>query len=235
MHHEFMHIRKTGGVYGGWFYSGPRTAGGGGVPAKATLKAFVRAITSSLGSIALGSLIVTILELLRTIMQVVAQNERNQGDVLRLVPAAKDTWNLLRKRGVDALVNDSLVGIVLTTGAYIVGLLTALFAYLYLRYTSPAYNANGAYTAPVILFGALIGLNVGLAVSSAIVCFFSITAGDENKLTYSIFLWGYQDAGVSTIFVGLGEDPYILQERSPALFAEIQRVYPQVIQPVGGV
>lgn len=37
------------------------------------------------------------------------------------IPAAKDTWNLLRKRGIDALVNDSLVGIVLTTGAYIVG------------------------------------------------------------------------------------------------------------------
>ncbi|KAJ9111755.1 hypothetical protein QFC22_006414 [Naganishia vaughanmartiniae] len=73
----------AGGVYGGWYYSGPRFASSnaaGGVPAKANLKSFVRAITSSLGSIALGSLIVTILELLRTIMQVVAQNERNQGD-----------------------------------------------------------------------------------------------------------------------------------------------------------
>ncbi|KAJ9106065.1 hypothetical protein QFC20_004127 [Naganishia adeliensis] len=245
----------AGGVYGGWYYSGPRdTANAAGVPARANLKSFIRAITSSLGSIAFGSLIVTVLELLRTIMQVVAQNEQSQGDVVSrgwfstltnthstlivtptrrgdanvlvswlscsieialygkpYIPAAKDTWNLLRKRGIDALVNDSLVGLVLTTGAYIVGLLTALFAYLYLRYTSPAYNASGQYTAPVILFGALIGLNVGLAVSSAI------------------------DAGVSTIFVGLGEDPYILQERSPALFAEIQRVYPQVIQPVGGV
>lgn len=50
------------------------------MPKKAALMGFVRAITSSLGSIALGSLVVTILELLRTIMQVVAQNERNQGD-----------------------------------------------------------------------------------------------------------------------------------------------------------
>ncbi|KAI5449166.1 putative choline transporter, variant 2 [Naganishia albida] len=237
----------AGGVYGGWYYSGPRdTANKAGVPAQANLKAFIRATTSSLGSIAFGSLIVTVLEVLRTIMQVVAQNEQAQGDIVGTIlaccatccisclswmvqyfnkyayieialygkpyiPAAKDTWNLLRKRGIDALVNDSLVGIVLTTGAYIVGLLTALFAYLYLRYTTPAYNADGQYTAPVILFGALIGLNVGLAVSSAI------------------------DAGVSTIFVGLGEDPYILQERSPALFGEIQRVYPQVVQPVGGV
>lgn len=31
----------------------------------------------------------------------------------------------------------------LTFGAYVVGLLTALFAYLYLRYTDPAYNRTG--------------------------------------------------------------------------------------------
>lgn len=123
------------------------------------------------------------------------------------IPAAKDTWNLLRKRGIDALVNDSLVGLVLTTGAYIVGReclpkgttlryadeamwcsvdgivrvplrksispanpQIGLTRRPQLRYTSPAYNASGQYTAPVILFGALIGLNVGLAVSSAIVC-----------------------------------------------------------------
>lgn len=112
---------------------------------------------------------------------------------------------MLKKRGIDALVNDSLVGIVLTTGAYIVGcgylaspggevfadgppvdsVDSALCIPLrkhtapssgirlivlgQLRYTEPAYNASGQYTAPVILFGALIGLNVGLAVSSAIV------------------------------------------------------------------
>lgn len=92
----------AGGVYGGqvtsclsvscfrhclpfgsyrWYYSGPRdTANAGGVPARANLKSFIRATTSSLGSIAFGSLIVTVLELLRTIMQVVAQNEANQGD-----------------------------------------------------------------------------------------------------------------------------------------------------------
>jgi hypothetical protein len=70
----------AGGVYGGWYYSGARTADGGGVPKRANVKSFVRAITSSLGSIAFGSLIVTVLEVLRTIMQVVAQQEANQGD-----------------------------------------------------------------------------------------------------------------------------------------------------------
>lgn len=85
-------------------------------------------------------------------------------------------------------------------GAYINGFLCALFGYVYLRCmsllrqvpsrsadaisdTNPAYNANGQYSAPIILFSFLIGINEGLTLGSVI------------------------DAGVSTIFVGLGEDP----------------------------
>lgn len=89
----------AGGVYGGWYYSGPRdTANAAGVPARANLKSFIRAITSSLGSIAFGSLIVTVLELLRTIMQVVAQNEQSQGDgELRQCPSLVCGADYLRK------------------------------------------------------------------------------------------------------------------------------------------
>ena len=49
------------------------------------------------------------------------------------ITAAKKTWRLFKDRGIDALVNDSLVNMVLTWGAYLVGALCALFAYLYLR------------------------------------------------------------------------------------------------------
>lgn len=42
--------------------------------------AFVRASTLSLGSIAFGSLLVTILELLRLILQLFRQYEAGQGD-----------------------------------------------------------------------------------------------------------------------------------------------------------
>jgi hypothetical protein len=69
----------SGGVFGGWYYFGPRSAGGG-VPKRATLQAFVRSISYNLGSIAFGSLIVTILELLRLILNALAQNARSQGD-----------------------------------------------------------------------------------------------------------------------------------------------------------
>lgn len=65
------------------------------------------------------------------------------------IPAAKDTWRLLKDRGIDALINDSLVGtgqsqrilarepaltiVVIMWGAYINGFLCALFGYVYLR------------------------------------------------------------------------------------------------------
>ncbi|KAK4688034.1 hypothetical protein P7C73_g2079, partial [Tremellales sp. Uapishka_1] len=249
----------AGGVFGGWYYYGPRAADGTGLPKRATLKAFVRASTLSLGSIAFGSLIVTLLELLRLILQSVSQYEAGQGDMVgeiisciaaccigciaqlvawfnklrnvftpfheceidaalfsieialygkSYLPAAKDTWALMKDRGVDALVNDSLVGTVLLWGAYVNGFLCALFGYLYLRFTNPAYNTSGQYSAPVILFSFLIGLNESFTISSAI------------------------DAGVSTIFVGLGEDPMVLADRSPALFEEIRQNYPRVVEGV---
>lgn len=63
----------------GWYYYGPRAANSG-LPKRASLKSFIRSTTLSLGSIAFGSLIVTILELLRLILQSVQQYEAGQGD-----------------------------------------------------------------------------------------------------------------------------------------------------------
>jgi hypothetical protein len=80
------------------------------------------------------------------------------------------------------------------TAGIVVGALSGLFAYLYLRYTHPAYNSDGQYTAPVVLFAFLIGAQCLLTLGSAI------------------------EAGVSTIFVGLGEDPQVLAQRAPELF-----------------
>ncbi|KAJ8590242.1 DUF580-domain-containing protein [Rhizopogon salebrosus TDB-379] len=217
----------AGGAYGNWYYFGPREQGQ--MPKHPTLSAFGRASTLSLGSIAFGSLIVTILEILRLILDAARNNASAQGSFVEAclaccaeffvgcveglvryfnryayieialygkpyLRAAKDTWTLFKDRGIDALVNDSLVGMTLLWGAYVTGLLCSLFGYLYLRLTHPAYNANGQYTAPVILFAFVIGMQCSLTISSAI------------------------EAGVSTIFVGLGEDPQILATRAPELF-----------------
>jgi len=209
------------------------------MPKNPTLSAFARASTFSLGSIAFGSLIVTLLELIKMILNAARQNANANGHPVEAclaccaecfigciegmvqyfnryayieialygkpyIAAAKDTWRLFTEKGIDALVNDSLVGMTLTWGAYAVGLACSLFGYLYLRFTHPSYNAAGQYTAPVVLFAFAIGLTSTLTIGSAI------------------------EAGVSTIFVGLGEDPQILQERAPALYNMIYQTYPNV-------
>jgi len=231
----------AGGPYGSWYYFGARELGE--MPRHPTSAAFVRASTLSLGSIAFGSLIVTILDLLRMILNAAQNNANADGHPVEAclaccaacfvgilqnlieyfnryayieialygkpyIAAAKDTWRLFKDRGIDALVNDSLVGMTLTWGAYAIGLLCSLFAYLFLRFTAPSYNASGQYTAPILLFSFLIGLVCSLTMSSAI------------------------EAGVSTIFVGLGEDPQVLSIRAPELFSMIADAYPDVTRGV---
>jgi hypothetical protein len=64
----------AGGPFGAWYYFGPREMGE--MPKHPTISAFGRASTLSLGSIAFGSLIVTILELIKMLLQA-AQNNAN--------------------------------------------------------------------------------------------------------------------------------------------------------------
>jgi hypothetical protein len=47
--------------------------------------------------------------------------------------AAKDTWSLIKARGVEAIINDNLVGNVLVMGAVFIGALCALFGFGYIR------------------------------------------------------------------------------------------------------
>jgi hypothetical protein len=231
----------AGGPYGSWYYFGPSDLGN--MPKHPTISAFVRASTLSLGSIAFGSLIVTLLDLLRLVLNAIQQGAADDGQPALVclavcascfvgfienlveyfnkyayieialygkayIPAAKDTWRLFKDRGIDALVNDSLVSMALTWGAYTIGLLSSFFVFLYLRLTSPSFNADGQYTVPLVLFAFLIGVVCSLTMSSTI------------------------EAGVSTIFVGLGEDPQVLAIRAPELFGMIADAYPDVVRGV---
>lgn len=67
---------------------------------------------------------------------------------------------MMKNRGIDALVNDCLIGPVLTMGSTFVAYLCALLAYLYLEFTKPAYNDGGTFTPVVLAFAFLIGLQV---------------------------------------------------------------------------
>lgn len=226
------------GIFGVAYYNANKVA-------NAAWGAFRRSMTYSLGSICFGSLIVAILDLLRALFNILQSQAASDGDMTGqilacvagccvsciqglvdyfnryayinialygngYITAAKETWALLKDRGIDAIINDSLVNIVFNCGAFIIGLLTALFAFIYEQLTNPRYLQNDAgYYSIVLLVAFGLGFNIALSVGAGSIA-----------------------SGVSTYFVALAEDPYILQGKNPELFEMIRQQYPQVVQGV---
>ena len=62
---------------------------------------------------------------------------------------------MIKQRGIDALVNECLVGPVLGFGATFVGYACGLLAYVYLVITKPEYNNGGSYTPVIVSFAFL--------------------------------------------------------------------------------
>jgi hypothetical protein len=122
--------------------------------------------------------------------------------------AAKDTWKMIKDRGIDALINDCLIGPVLSFGALFIAYACALLAYLYLYFTDPAYNSEGQYTPVVVAFSFLIGFQIA------------------NIITTPI------SSGIETIFVAAGWDPQVMWRDHPELYNEMVQVYPKVQQVI---
>ncbi|KAJ3326199.1 putative choline transporter, neither null mutation nor overexpression affects choline transport [Boothiomyces sp. JEL0866] len=118
--------------------------------------------------------------------------------------AAKDTWELAKSRGIDAIINDNLIGNVLSIGSLIIGLLTGGIALLYVKFSTDFQDTVVAY----VFFG-VIALFIGIVE-------FSVLAG-------------VIDSGVVTTFVCLAEDPQALLNTKPQLYHKIREVYPQVL------
>ncbi|GAB0135271.1 Protein pns1 [Epichloe bromicola] len=124
------------------------------------------------------------------------------------IPAASDTFKMMKDRGIDALVNDCLIGPVLSFGSLFVGFATALLAYLYLIFTDPAYNKNGSFTPVVVAFAFVIGTQIALVFTTPI------------------------SSGVETIFVAAGWDPQVMIQQHRELYDEMVRLYPKVSQAI---
>ncbi|KAJ3315636.1 putative choline transporter, neither null mutation nor overexpression affects choline transport [Boothiomyces sp. JEL0838] len=118
--------------------------------------------------------------------------------------AAKDTWELAKSRGIDAVINDNLIGNVLGMGCLFIGLITAAIAVLYVKLSPVIPNETGAF----FIMG-VAGLFIGV-------------------VEFSV-LSGVIDSGVTTTFVCLAEDPQALLNTKPNLFNKIREVYPQVL------
>ncbi|KAI9775859.1 MAG: putative choline transporter, neither null mutation nor overexpression affects choline transport [Geoglossum umbratile] len=228
------------GVYGSWYFCSQKP---GGFPKGATRGALRRAMTYSFGSISFGSLIVSLIQLLRHGVSVAQQSESAQGNIVGAIllcvvgclisiiewavqfinhyafshialygkaylAAAKDTWRMMKDRGIDALVNDCLIDPVLTMGSLTVGYLCAFLAYLYLQFTSPIYNSDGSFTPVVMAFSFLIGLQI---------C--------------NVFMVPLK-SGTATFFVAAAWDPQVLITDFPDLYQKMVAVYPHVQQAI---
>lgn len=115
---------------------------------------------------------------------------------------------MMKDRGVDALVNECLINPVFSMGSVFVAYVCSFLAYLYLEFTSPAYNSGGGFTPVVMAFAFLIGLQI---------C--------------NIFLVPIK-SGVATFFVAMAFDPEVLINDYPDLYARLISVYPHVQQAI---
>lgn len=119
--------------------------------------------------------------------------------------AGKDTWTLIKSRGIDAIINDDLISNVLRFGTLFVALIAGGAAALYLRFSTDGLQNDIGAIAVMGLLGVVIGIVE-----------FSIMA----ETIYS---------GVAATFVCLAEDPAALRRTKPELFEKIAQVYPQVL------
>ncbi|KAI8381023.1 plasma-membrane choline transporter-domain-containing protein [Radiomyces spectabilis] len=124
------------------------------------------------------------------------------------IPSAKRTWSLMQDRGLEALVNDNLIGNVLFMGGLLVGVLCSLLGFIYLEVARPAYNASGNMVPIVVLVCFLIGASMFSSIATVI------------------------SSGVATTFVCLAEDPEALRRSQPALYEKIRETWPQVVQGI---
>ncbi|SCU88668.1 LAMI_0D10924g1_1 [Lachancea mirantina] len=228
------------GIYGSWYYLSKSDEG---MPRWPALGALKRSLTVAFGSICFGSLIVSLIETLRTFLQLLKNDAVTNisgsqwGQIGFMIidwiigflqwlasyfnhyaycfialygkpylRAAKETWHMLREKGMDALINDNLINIALGFYSLFVSYMVALFAYLYLRFTDPSYNSGGGFNAPLMAFSFVIAMQICNLANETI------------------------RSGTATFFVALGNDPEVFHVSYPQRFDEIFRAYPDVLK-----
>ncbi|KAI8880079.1 DUF580-domain-containing protein [Backusella circina FSU 941] len=122
------------------------------------------------------------------------------------IPSAKRTWSMIQDRGVEALINDNLIGNVLFMGSLLVGMLSSLLGYIYLLIVKPSYNETGGMTPMVVFICFIMGMSMFSSVATVI------------------------SSGVATIFVCLAEDPEALRRSNSELYEAIRQTWPDVVQ-----
>ena len=120
----------------------------------------------------------------------------------------KDTWELIKRRGIDAVINDNLIGNVLFLGSILIAGLNAVIGYLFTLAWKPL-PVNGVdITLFMVIFSFLIGLLLSITIMEIV------------------------NSGVATTFVCLAEDPEALRRTKPELWEKVRETWPQAVSRV---
>jgi len=217
-----VHV-SCAGVYATWYF----LTGDIGMPRNPTLGALKRSMTFSFGSICFGSLIVAVIKALRALVHG-ARGQGNQfvkciiecllGILDRLVQyfnhyaftvvaiygrsyceASSQVWDLLHSDGIEAIINDDIIGSVLGITSLTGGALTSIFGGLLGYSLMP----GGYYWVSTAILGFLIGF-VLVAMTMEVI-----------------------DSGVASIFVCFALDPLALYRTDPQLYQRFKTTYSQ--------
>ncbi|ORZ38827.1 plasma-membrane choline transporter-domain-containing protein [Catenaria anguillulae PL171] len=198
-----VHVTVSGVFAAFYFLSGSQQ----GMPGSPTMSAFGRAMTTSFGSICYGSLLIALIQTLRSVLfnkYAYTQVAIYGKDFCR---AAKDTWTLVKDRGIDALINDDLIGNVIGFGSLLVGGMTVLAAWLIYSVGKAVGSSTTAGFDAALLIVLLVAFFAGVVMFSLI--------------------GGVVTSGTATTFVCLAEDPAALRATKPELWEKIRQTYPE--------
>jgi len=194
------------------------------MPSNPTLGALKRSLTTSFGSICLGSLIVSIIKTIRALVQMMRSENNNLllclvdcilGCIDSLVQyfnhyaycqvaiygksfveAAKATWNLIKYAGLEAIANDNLIDGVLWMGVLFNALLTGLAA-----------------------------LGIAHVFNYSEVAWILFIAGFVIGFIMMILAMQVVDSGIACTFVCFAEDRDVLQRTNPHLYQRLVETY----------
>lgn len=198
---------------------------------RATSESFKRAATFSFGSICIGSLVVAFIQIIRALLRSVQDKGSVSGLIVDLilgwveelvryfnsyaytmiavygtpyVEAAKATFDLIKKNGVNGVVNDSLTDGVLGMTAFAIGLFSMLASFIITKFI---YGANIEMIIVVMLFALILGIMIPM-------------------MTFQII-----SAGTTTMFVCMATDPLTLQRIQPEVYGYLVQKYPSFGNP----
>lgn len=214
-----LHVTISG-VFAGFYLTG-------GKYSSSISKCLGRALSTSFGSICFGSLIVSVIQTIRFLVRSLKDEKSVVGAIAdcilgcienlasyfnffaytelsiygrSFISSAKDCWALIKRSGVELIVNDVLAGVVLTLGMLIVTVSGVLYGKLLVLFILSALITNQSMTEMYIIISALVFL-----------------------LSYSMFAEMIR-SGINTSIVCFCEEPQGLQNSNPLLYEKYTEI-----------